>query len=71
MMIGELIQTWRKTRGLSLQDAARRIGVEYTALWRFEQGNPVAESSLVKIMVWLLTAEARGQSKALPARRKE
>lgn len=63
MMLGELIQAWRKQRRLTLQQAARRLGVEYTALWRFEQGRPVGERYWVRIMVWLLTAPKQTKGK--------
>ncbi len=54
MIIGQAIRAWRKERKLGLRELAKRIGVDYTALSKFERGTPLGKN-WVKIMVWLLT----------------
>jgi transcriptional regulator with XRE-family HTH domain len=63
MILGQIIQAWRKQERLSLQKASRLMGVEYTALWRFERGRPVNSRCWVALMLWLLSEDKTPRQK--------
>lgn len=39
---------------VSLRKAAREIGIQYSTLHRFERGEDIEASALLKILLWLL-----------------
>lgn len=55
MLVGKVIAGYRKAENISVRELAARIGVEHSALWRFEQGKPIKTKLWVAIVKWLLT----------------
>ena len=56
MIAAKVIRAYRESKGISVRAMAKIIGVEHTALWRFEQGRQINTPSWVAIIKWLLTA---------------
>ncbi len=49
------LAAYRLVHKVSIRKLAKDIGVDYTVLWKFEQGRQIESKSWVKIMQWLLT----------------
>lgn len=55
MLLGKLVKLYRESRNMSLREMEKVIGVESTALFRFESGKPVSNKNWVRIVKWVLT----------------
>lgn len=53
MNLQQLFVDYRKQRGLSLREAAKRIGISHSTLGRFEKGKELKTEQFAKIMTWL------------------
>lgn len=56
-MLSELIKAYREQNRISVRTLAKRIGITYQLLWRFEEGREIESCAWVKIMVWVLKGE--------------
>ena len=54
MKLSTVLETYRKHEGLTLRTLGPQIGVDHTTLWRFLQGHPCDDKTLVSIWIWLL-----------------
>lgn len=54
MKLGELLTTYRIANDLTLEKLASKIGIEKTALFRFEKGRSVSNKKFTKIVTWAL-----------------
>lgn len=54
MMMRYVVHGWRKYCGLTIRDAAERIGIDKSAFLRLENGKPLNEKNLAAVMTWLL-----------------
>lgn len=57
MMLPQLLKRWRETENLTLAQLAHRIGIERTALWKFERGDILGNKNFTRIFLWLLREE--------------
>lgn len=57
MLLGMILRKWRESERLSLRDVANLIGVQATALSRFERGKNVTTSQWAPIVRWMLTTD--------------
>ena len=48
------IRDYREKYGFTVRELAKIIGVEHTALWRFERGAEVRNKASNKIILWLI-----------------
>lgn len=66
MILGQLIFAWRKYHGISIRDAAKQIGVETSALYRFEKGDSakIKFSNICRLIAWALSREEVAKEKA-------
>jgi hypothetical protein len=55
MNLSIVLQHHRHTRREGLRQFAKRLGVDYTALHRFESGRPLDQKNLLKVIKWLLS----------------
>lgn len=57
MILGQLIEAWRKERGMSLRELAKVIGVDHVSLTRFESGdsNEIKFDNYHKILMWIFS----------------
>ena len=53
MELGKIIREIRLARRKSIRQIAQDIGIQFSALHRFEQGKPLDQSNLQKILLWL------------------
>lgn len=53
MKLANILKAYRKAEGLSMRGTAKIVGIDYTALHRFESGRPVSNRNLVKIILWM------------------
>ncbi len=53
-MIAHLIRLYRKEHGISLRRLSARMGVGFTVLSRFENGQSIDGENWLKILRWLL-----------------
>lgn len=53
MNLQQLLVAYRQVHRLSVREAAKKIGVSYNALWRFENGKEINTKSLARILRWL------------------
>jgi ribosome-binding protein aMBF1 (putative translation factor) len=63
MMLAKLIAAYRSQTGLSVRDLAKEIGIDYTALWRLEQGRMVTTVVWVAVMKWIVLEPEKPQRK--------
>lgn len=56
MLITELLKDYRIKKKLTGRQLASKIGMDYHAYWRFEQGRPLQQRHFQKLVGWLLTA---------------
>lgn len=54
MLLARMLAEWRKQREIPIRALAKTIGIEYSSLWRFEQGKEVEGRHLAKIIQWVL-----------------
>lgn len=54
MQLPHLIRAYEKMNKISTRKLAKEIGVDYTALYRFERGRNVQFRKFSKIMLWLV-----------------
>jgi transcriptional regulator with XRE-family HTH domain len=57
MLLAKILKRWRETEHRTLRQMAFIIGVDYTTLWRFEQGRSISGENWVKIAKYILTEE--------------
>lgn len=55
MLLARMVRAFRESERMTVKTLAKRIGVEYTCLWRFENGKQVEARQWVKIVKWALT----------------
>lgn len=55
MLLAKLVLAWRKYHGVSLRQAAFEIGIEPSALFRFESGKRTGLPNVLKIILWSLS----------------
>lgn len=55
MILAKLIKDHREKHRLSIRQMAKKIGIRYDALWRFEQGRPIKVHNWVTLIKWVLT----------------
>jgi transcriptional regulator with XRE-family HTH domain len=55
MVFGLLLKAYRQQEGISLRKLAKIIGVQFSALHRFETGHEIEARHLVRIFKWALT----------------
>lgn len=55
MNLARLIEARRVVDKESIRTFAKRLGIETTALWRFEQGKHVDARNLAAIIKWCLS----------------
>ena len=53
-LIPERLKTAREAKGLSLPDAAKAIGIDKAALWRYEHGEMGASDAAIRILAMYL-----------------
>ncbi len=51
----KILNRYRLAENIPLRDLAREIGIDYTALARFESGRAAQEANLAKIVIWLFS----------------
>jgi transcriptional regulator with XRE-family HTH domain len=56
MKLALLVKAYRKANKISLRKMAREIGIETTALYRFEAGRSLSNDKWTAILVWTLEA---------------
>lgn len=54
MRLGELLQSWRKERGLTLKEMVPRIGIPLSTLSRIECGGMMDGPTLARILLWAM-----------------
>jgi transcriptional regulator with XRE-family HTH domain len=52
MKLGKCIAAYRAQHGISIRKLAKQVGVETTALFRFERGRSIANDKWVKVVRW-------------------
>lgn len=62
MQLGELIQFWRRVKGMSLREASHDMGVSLDVLFRFENGHAIDGTRLSRILAWSLKEIKRGKA---------
>lgn len=55
MMLLQVIKDYRTAKKLDAKQMAKKIGVQYHAYWRFEQGKPMQQKHFLSLLKWLLT----------------
>lgn len=61
MMLARLILAYRKQNKISVRQLAKSIGMDYSALSRFERGREVTSKQWMLIAKWLMKAPDKGQ----------
>lgn len=54
MKLGTLLECYMKTRGLSLREVGKEMGINHTTVRRIIQGEPVGGEIIHKFYLWLL-----------------
>lgn len=52
-MLGQLIRAWRDQNRYGVRAAAKMIGVSSATLSRIENGKPMDQQSMMKVLRWL------------------
>lgn len=60
--LADLIRMWRASRNITSRELAAEIGVSHSTVLRIEQNKQVDGDSLAKLLIWLITPEARNVS---------
>jgi hypothetical protein len=55
MKLRHVLSGYRRNSGLSLRAMAVEIGVQFTALQRFETGKEISAENFARILRWLLS----------------
>ncbi len=63
MKLGEILKGWREDRGLTLKEAASRMGVSLPTLSRIEHGEQMDGETLAKLLVWVLQEKGSSNGK--------
>ena len=53
MILGKLISAYRKQQGMSLRQFSRQTGIDYTTLWRLENGDGETCKQWPAILRWV------------------
>jgi len=53
-ILAQMVYCWRTERCLSVRDAANKIGINYSALLRFENGEEISSPNLFRVFIWML-----------------
>lgn len=54
MKLTKMMTLYLASEGLSLKDAARDIGISYSAIWRISQNKRIDTDSFLLLFTWLL-----------------
>jgi transcriptional regulator with XRE-family HTH domain len=57
MLLGELIEHWRRIKGITLRDAAKSIGIDHTVLHRLENNHGVDGETLIRVWTWVTSTK--------------
>lgn len=49
----QLLSAYRKEQKLSVRSLSKLVGIEHTALWRFEQGSGLREKQWTTLIAWI------------------
>ncbi len=60
-VLNQLLIRYRKSTGQSRRALAKEIGIEHTALKRFEEGSSIESDKWVKLMMWVLIGPQQKQ----------
>ena len=55
MKIGELLKCWRHHHHMSIEEAAKTVGVSWDVYRRVELGSAMKPDTFQRIMVWMLS----------------
>jgi plasmid maintenance system antidote protein VapI len=55
MILPELLDSYCKTKAISLPKLAKIIGIRYHTLHRFMNGHEISAENWTKIVIWMLT----------------
>ena len=58
-MIGRVLKSYRLHNELDLRTVSKQIGISAASLMRIEHGHSFEAATLMKILNWLTTPEAR------------
>lgn len=65
--LGEVLRKWRLMSDLTLEKAAKEMGISHIALHRLERGKPVPGAAFSDVLAWLLDSEDNGtEEKSCP-----
>jgi len=57
MNIAKLLRAWRHHEELSIREAATRIGIDRSSLYRIERDEPVNQATILNVLRWILAEE--------------
>jgi transcriptional regulator with XRE-family HTH domain len=57
MKLGSVLRHWRENKVLTIEEAAKLIGINKSSLHRLEQGHDIDGRNLAKVLTWLLNIE--------------
>jgi transcriptional regulator with XRE-family HTH domain len=52
MNLADMLRLWRRHNDLSIREAAARIGIDRSALHRFERGEAVNQATILQVITW-------------------
>ena len=52
-----MLKAYRKANSLSLAQLSDKTGIDRSALWRFEEGKPLAEHQWASLVRWFFGAQ--------------
>jgi len=55
MKLQSLVAAYREQHKISVRKLAREIGVDHTALFKFEKGQRAYSKELARIIIWALS----------------
>ncbi len=59
MLLGELIEYWRRIKGETQRETAKAIGIGYSVLCRLEKGHLPDGVTLVKVWNWATKLQSK------------
>ena len=59
MILPQLLKLYRQDHELSLRQAARLIGMDHSALHRFEGGRSLDQKQFARLLTWVLNGPGK------------
>lgn len=52
LRLREMVKHYRLSKGLSYRELGTLTGIDFSAIWRFEEGKPLAEEQWAALVCW-------------------